>query len=241
MLVCGDGDYDTGPLLELAEAAGWPVLAEPSSGARRGPNALSAYGYLLGAPGFAAGHEPEVIVSAGRPGLSRSQQALLRGGRGPGRPGTWCWLRARPLGRPGPERDRRGGGGRAVSARRPGPGRDSAWLAGWRRADGAARRAADEILGSGETLTEPRLGRDLAAALPDGALLWAASSMPVRDLDLHMAPRTGIRVLASRGASGIDGLVSSARSGRRWRTRPPAAARPWPCWGTWRSCTTRRA
>jgi 2-succinyl-5-enolpyruvyl-6-hydroxy-3-cyclohexene-1-carboxylate synthase len=209
VVVCGDGDYDPAPLLELAEAAGWPVLAEPSSNARRGPNALSAYEYLLGAAGFAAGHRPDVIVSAGRPGLSRPQLALLRGG--PGAPLPRHVVLASGPGRwDDPARTATEVAAAVGLSGAPGPGRDSAWLGAWLRADDAARRAADTVLDGADAVTEPRLARDVAAWLPAGALLWAASSQPVRDLDLHMAPRAGVRVLASRGASGIDGLVSSA-------------------------------
>jgi len=210
VVVCGDGDYDAAPLLELAAAAGWPVLAEPSSGARRGSNALSAYGYLLGAPGFAAGHRPDVIVSAGRPGLSRPQLALLRGG--PGAPPARHVVIASEPGRwDDPARTATEvASAVGLAGAPPGPVRELPWLAMWLAADRAARQAADAILDGFDTVTEPRLARDAAASLPAGALLWAASSQPVRDLDLHMTPRSGIRVLSSRGASGIDGLVSSA-------------------------------
>jgi 2-succinyl-5-enolpyruvyl-6-hydroxy-3-cyclohexene-1-carboxylate synthase len=86
----------------------------------------------------------------------------------------------------------------------------SAWLQDWRRADGAARRAVDAVLDNDDTLTEPRLARDLANGAPEGALLWTGSSLPVRDIDLNLLPRADIRVLASRGASGIDGTTSAA-------------------------------
>ena len=220
VVVCGDGAADPGALCALAEAAGWPVLAEPSSGARRGPNALSGYEYLLGSPPFMAGHRPDLIVSAGRPGLSRLQTVLYRTAAAGRRAGPRARAR-RPArhvvvaGQPGrwddPSRTATDvAPAVCLAAGSPGGGRDTAWLASWRQADAAARRAADGLLDAGDAVTEPRLARDLAAALPDGALLWAASSLPIRDLDHQMAPRAGIRVLASRGASGIDGTTSAA-------------------------------
>ncbi|HUD40036.1 MAG TPA: 2-succinyl-5-enolpyruvyl-6-hydroxy-3-cyclohexene-1-carboxylic-acid synthase [Streptosporangiaceae bacterium] len=203
LIVGGDGDYDPAPLLHLAADAGWPVLAEPSSNARTGPNALSAYQYLIGDPGFLAGHRPDVIVCAGRPGLSRGQTALLRAeganrhvvlAQGPARwsdPARTATDVAEQV--------------RLVGQRVAAP-----WLGSWLDADAAVRSAVDELLDAQEAMSEPRLARDLAAQLPDGALLWAASSLPIRDLDQHLRPRSGVRIVASRGASGIDGLVSSA-------------------------------
>ncbi len=225
LIICGDGAEDTEPLREMAEAAGWPILAEPSSGARRGPNALSAYEYVLGSPVFLGAHRPDLIISAGRPGLSRLQTMLftlaavtvLDRPAGPG-----ASPRTRPPARhivvaeqPGRWDDpSRTATDVAPAVRLAGPGgpggAGTAWLDSWRRADTAARKTADDILDAGDAVTEPRLARDLAAALPDGALLWAASSLPIRDLDHHMAPRDGVRVLATRGASGIDGTASAA-------------------------------
>ena len=206
VVICGDATADPAAAVALAEQAGWPLLAEPSSGARRGPMALSAYQYLLDHAEFMAAHRPDVIVSTGRPGLSRGQVALL-GSPAPGgrhvvlsqAPGRWSdtarsatHIAARLILRGGPA------------------GEAPGWLRSWQAADGAARAAAGAMLDAGPGLSEPLLARAVAAALPDGALLWAAASLPARDLDRQMAPRPGLRVLASRGASGIDGTASAA-------------------------------
>ena len=219
VVVCGDGDYDAAALVRLAELAGWPVLAEPSSGARRGPNAVTGYQYLLSSPEFMAAHRPDVIVSAGRPGLSRPQSALLRLGRDAEPPVRHVVVAQGPGMWADPQR-----AATDVAAAIRLAGVPSAagggWLARWRRADAAATRAADEVLdgwrGSdvaalgGQTLPEPEVARELVAALPEGALLWCGNSLSVRDLDLLLPPRTDIRVIASRGASGIDGTFSTA-------------------------------
>jgi 2-succinyl-5-enolpyruvyl-6-hydroxy-3-cyclohexene-1-carboxylate synthase len=214
VVVVGDGALDPAAAVRLAVDAGWPLLAEPSSGARQGPVALGSYEFLLDCVAFTDAHPPDVIVSAGRPGLTRGQLALLR--RAPARhvvlaqgPGRWsdpARTATDVTGRVGlrgvPDAQDRGEQPRS-------------WLRSWIAADAAARAAADAVLaenadGLGAVISEPMLARDIGAALPPGALLWAASSMPARDLDRHMAPRPDVRVLASRGASGIDGLVSAA-------------------------------
>jgi 2-succinyl-5-enolpyruvyl-6-hydroxy-3-cyclohexene-1-carboxylate synthase len=224
VVVCGDGDYDAQPLLDLAEQAGWPVLAEPSSGARRGPNALAGYQYLLASKAFMAAYRPQVIVSAGRPGLSRPQSALLglAGELGHGRPGGPAPVRHVIVAQ-GPGRwadPQRSATDIAASVQLGGlDGRrgrwSGGWLAGWQRADATAMRTADAVLDAvtrdGEpVLTEPLIARELVAALPDQALLWAGNSLSVRDIDLVMPPRADVRVVASRGASGIDGTASTA-------------------------------
>ena len=75
-------------------------------------------------------------------------------------------------------------------------------LDAWRERDAAAL--------TGQALSEPEVARELVAALPEGALLWCGNSLSVRDIDLLLSPRTDTRVIASRGASGIDGTFSTA-------------------------------
>jgi 2-succinyl-5-enolpyruvyl-6-hydroxy-3-cyclohexene-1-carboxylate synthase len=208
VVVCGDGSTDPAALLRLAEEAGWPVLAEPSSGARAGPGALAAYPFLLDSAEFVAAHRPDVIVSAGRPGLSRGQLAYLKTAAPSGAPPRHVVVAQGPGRWADPARTATDVAPAVRLAGRSSAG--TGWLASWRTADAAARAAASAILDADDALSEPRLARDLAAAVPDGALLWAASSLPIRDLDQQMAPRPGVTVLANRGVSGIDGLVSSA-------------------------------
>ena len=208
VVLAGDEAAQAAALAALAERAGWPVLAEPSSGARQGAAALTSYQYLLDEPAFTAAHPPDLVISAGRPGLSRGQLSFLRLAAGHGArqvvltqgPGRWA----------DPARTATDVAARIRLRGGPPASQPAGWLRRWQQADGAARGALDAILDAGLELTEPRLARDLAAALPDGALLWTSSSLPIRDLDRQMPARAGLRVLASRGASGIDGLISAA-------------------------------
>src|SRR6266542_3855485 len=199
----------------FAAASGWPVLADPLSGARRGPAAVSTYDTLLRLPDFAAEHRPDLVVRVGAGPTSKALAGWLdesvpqlvvdpEGG----------WLD------PG-----RAAGGRLVAdpSALLAAGAGAKWLDRWRAADALARRAIDELLDGMEEPFEGRVARDLVAALPAGATLLVGSSMPVRDVDAFAAPREALRLLANRGASGIDGLVATTLGAAAAGEGPTAA------------------
>ena len=204
---CGDPDAVTA----LAEAFGWPVLADPRSGLRTGGwRVVAAADGILRSAGFAAAHRPDVVLVLGERWASKVVNAFAADApRVVVDPFAWT----------DPERSAErivrcepGAFCRALAAATGGPdGAASAWAASWERASDAAARTMAAAPGSGAGPTEPALVQRLFAALAPGTSLMVSSSMPVRDLEAFAAPRPDPPVVhANRGANGIDGVVSTA-------------------------------
>ncbi|HEY8555914.1 MAG TPA: 2-succinyl-5-enolpyruvyl-6-hydroxy-3-cyclohexene-1-carboxylic-acid synthase, partial [Actinomycetes bacterium] len=214
LLVAGWGaDLDPAAVDAFVAASGWPVLADPLSGARRGPAAISTYDGLLRAPRFAAGRRPDLVLRVGGAPTSKAltawldpsvRQAVVDPAAGWLDPGRSASLRltADPS-------VLLAATAALLEARGPGPA-PGPWLQEWLEAERLAREAIDGLL---EEWTEPfegRVARDMVAWMPDGGTLVVGSSMPVRDVDAFARPRDGLRLVANRGLSGIDGFVATA-------------------------------
>ena len=223
LIVCGPEAFSlpAADITALGSALGWPVLADPLSGVRAGQHDLAgvveAYDALVRNEAFAARQRPEVVLRFGAsptskalnvwlaetPGLHSYVVDAAGGWRDPDATAT-VMLRAGPATLC-----------RALLARlRDAPHEvqpATAWRDGWveanRRAGAALREAIDAI----DEPFEGRAAVELAAALPDGATLVCGNSMPVRDVDSFL-PRLDrdLRIVGTRGAAGIDGVVSTA-------------------------------
>ena len=215
LIVVGAATPDSGieaardTIHELSRATGWPVIAEPSSGVRTDPATTLAHApLLLSDAEVARWGTPDLVLRIGRTGLSRELAGVL----GPHVPqlllgGSGAWDDPeRVIGERLVADVEATCAALAVSLGLP---TTSAWGQRWRALDAAAAAAVDRILDADDTPSEPRTARDLVASLPAGATLVVASSMPIRDVDRFARPRPGVRVLANRGASGIDGHVST--------------------------------
>ena len=193
-------------LARAAERCGYPLLADPLSGARRGGAAVAHYDALLRDEAFAAAHAPDFVLRVGDLPTSKPLRQWLAGQADAAQVRLdpeegWqdpdgmveTMLVADPVATLG-----------ALDA-----SADPAWLRSWRAADEAAATAIAATLG--DALSEPLVAAQLGADLPPTATCFVASSMPVRDVETFWPARDAPpRALSHRGANGIDGTVSGA-------------------------------
>jgi 2-succinyl-5-enolpyruvyl-6-hydroxy-3-cyclohexene-1-carboxylate synthase len=210
VVVAGREEPGLDAIAPACERLGWPLLADPLSGARRGGAAIAHYDALLRHDGFTAARRPDLVVRCGDLPTSKPLRAWLDG---LGEDVTQLGLDPHASWQdPGASLQvvlSSGAAATLVATAEHAPSADPAWLDGWRAADAAAAAAIDALLG--DELSEPRVARELCALLPADATLFVASSMPVRDVESFAAVRADApRVLCNRGANGIDGTVSSA-------------------------------
>lgn len=206
VVVLGDHD-DTeaiGLVDELADMLGWPVIAEPSGNGAGCSTALSHGPLLLADGAFADEHVPDLVLTVGRVGLTRSVLRMIA------RAGLHVAVDARPeWSDPTRTAD-------VVVASVPLPPEeaefDESWLASWQRADVLAAAAVETALATGGGgLTGMQVARIVASAVPDGGLLFVGPSWPVRHVGSFAANTVQDAViLGNRGTSGIDGCVSTA-------------------------------
>jgi len=206
VVVAGD---DAGPPARgLAETSGWPLLAEPSSGSRTGEHAIRCYRLLLGGP---LADEIQRVVVFGHPTLSRPVTRLL------GRDDVEVWA-AETVGLGLRRPYDVAGTFTRIEAASPDA---TDWFQRWRDADARVARDLDALLAAEPDLTPYDVGGAVARALPPDSLLVVGASSPIRDLDL-MVPRYPVgarrKVIANRGLSGIDGVVSTAVGAALGRT-----------------------
>ena len=209
VIVAGDLPPPRGQAVAaLAARARVPLLAEPSSNARRGPAALSSYRVLL--ESYLAAQVDRVVVY-GRPTLSRAVLRLL------GQAGREVVVVT-----PSAEWIDPGAAAAVVTDEVDLAGDTTDWLARWQDADGRVRAQLDRLLSS-----RPDPGPTLAAALWTGLgaddVLVVGPSNPARDLDLAPISQAPPLVYANRGLAGIDGMVSTAAGVALAAARPTHA------------------
>jgi 2-succinyl-5-enolpyruvyl-6-hydroxy-3-cyclohexene-1-carboxylate synthase len=199
----------------FAAALGWPLLADPMSGARRGAAAIAHYDALLRDALFASTMRPDLVLRVGDLPVSKPLRGWLAGLRECAQvaldPEDAWQDPAAALSHSLPIDPTRALTRLAAGEDAPAlPSAEPDWLQTWRSADERASETIFGVLRDGG-LCEPAVAAELGVLLPADATLFVASSMPVRDVETFWPVRDDPpRVLCNRGANGIDGTVSAA-------------------------------
>ena len=217
LVVAGDTAHPAVGALarSLAEHLNWPLLAEPTSHARSGPQALTRYAELLGTPaGRALAEQAEHLLVLGHPSLSRSVTALL------GRDdlditvlterARWTDVSGRarrviPIDGPDRESDDVALQAARLAARLGLESAHAAWTDSW-------RQAASDLPEPDCSSSADAVARAVweASQAPGAPTLLLGSSMTVRRLDRLAQPgATAPKAVANRGLAGIDGTIAT--------------------------------
>ena len=224
LIVCGPQDDPAFPeaVVQLSKEMQFPLLADVLSQVRRGPHDVScvidSYDAFLRDPSVTRGLMPDLVLRFGATPVSKPLQlflqsltacrqvliappddwhdpALVATDKVQVDPRAFCEALL-PVLEKMPRQANRAAG---------------AWRCKWERLNARSRTALKECLSGNAALSEPKVFADLEAVLPPDATVFAGNSMPVRDLDTFFAAASRpLRFMANRGASGIDGVVSTA-------------------------------
>ena len=197
LIVAGEGASPRAR--EWSRASGFPLLAEPASGAWKDGGVTPFEQSLVASP---LGREVDAVVVTGRPTLSRPIQALLA------RPD----VRVVVVDPHSPWVDISGNASVVVAdlepAREPIRAAQAEWASRVRDAAREVGERIDSLLASGSGRTMLDLARAVAAST-SGPLVLGASN-PVRAFDLAVPTLAGRAVHSNRGQAGIDGTIATA-------------------------------
>ncbi len=215
LVVCGPQDDPALPaaVAELAAAGGFPIFADALSGVRAGTHDLGnvvAVGGPLAAAGALDALRPEVVLRFGALPTAKPVFRWLADHRGVPQllvdPAGWRdpYATASHVVRADPVITA-AALAKAIGSRAP-----DDWAPSWRALDDRAASLLAAAVAAEPFPTEPGVAAAVLAAVPSGSTVWAASSMPVRDVDTVL-PRLdrALRVVGNRGLNGIDGFLSS--------------------------------
>ncbi|MBM3275632.1 MAG: hypothetical protein FJZ00_10795, partial [Candidatus Sericytochromatia bacterium] len=202
-------------VLDLGRVSGAPIAADVASGLRyrspRGAAVLAASDAIFGAPGVAR-LGPDLVISLGLVPTSKALNAYLAH-HAPPVVRLQSGLRRRD-----PDAlalrtvdGNIGDACRRLAAAVSGFPREPRWQRAFQAAGAAARASLDDLDRTGGLSLEAAASRAALAAMPPGSVAMFSNSLPVRYGDLVCdAAREGVRILANRGANGIDGITSTA-------------------------------
>lgn len=197
LIVAGEGASPRAR--EWSRASGFPLLAEPASGAWAGGGVTPFEQSLVAS---SLGREVDTVVVTGRPTLSRPIHALLA------RPDVRVIL----VDPHAPWVDVSGNASVVVAdlepAREPIRAAQAEWASRVREAARDAGERIDSLLAAGSGRTTLDLARAVAAST-SGPLVLGASN-PVRAFDLAVPTLEGRVVHSNRGQAGIDGTIATA-------------------------------